>query len=533
MGSILCFYQGIMSHFRGKNFCLLAAAIVCFGLAAGSAYSSNLSPAELRGRFIYRKGEIPSGQPITAVTGKTELKGKLVPCGSCHGLDGRGRAEGSVVPPSIRWEDLIRPRRLSGGRERNPYSEGLVVRAITMGLDSSENRLNAVMPRFALSQTDAQDLIAYLKQLSGDNDPGLSDDSVRIGSLLPPAVKYPGLSAAIQSALTAYFADVNKAGGLYGRRIDLISSELPPEREKMTATYREFLEKEQVFALVASYVAGAETQSSEILQEQKVPLVGAWTLLPETKPSSAAAVFYLDSGLPGQSEALVKFGLRKYATKGEKLAFVASDDALSQAAIAAARSQIEGSPWTKAADMKGPDDGVSADSLVQRLASAKVNVLFVALPENQLTELLHAIQRSGWKAVLLIPSALYKEIGGLQSFPGRIFFAIASLPSDVSPDASAEYQKLASDHGLSQRHLAAQFAAIAEARLLTEALERAGRSLSREQLLKSLNGLYDFSTGFSPSVTFSPARRIGITQFHIVQTDPASGSMIEVNEAQE
>ena len=229
-------------------------------LAAGlsRALSSNtLSPPALRGQLIYRKGESASDRPITAVVGSSEIQAKLIPCASCHGRDGRGRPEGSVVPPSIRWEDLIRPRRIALGGERIPYNERLLIRAITMGFDPQGKPLNVAMPRYALSQADAQDLIAYLKALSADYDPGLTDDIVRIGALLPPNSRYPGQAAAIQSALMGYFSDLNKGGGLYGRKIELICRELPPEPNQVAETYQEFLQKNQVFALLASYMAGA------------------------------------------------------------------------------------------------------------------------------------------------------------------------------------------------------------------------------------------------------------------------------------
>jgi ABC-type branched-subunit amino acid transport system substrate-binding protein len=103
------------------------------------------------------------------------------------------------------------------------------------------------------------------------------------------------------------------------------------------------------------------------------------------------------------------------------------------------------------------------------------------------------------------------------------------LPSDVTPDALAEYQKLASEYGLSRQHLAAQYVALAEARILTEGLKRAGRDLVRERLLESIEGLYDFSPGYGPSVNFGPAKHIGVTQFHIMTVDPVTGGLIEVN----
>src|SRR5262249_49506969 len=85
-------------------------------IAAGAA---ELNSQELRGRNLYRKGLSASGKPVTAfLAGQTEVNGDMVPCAGCHGLDGRGRAEGGVTPSSVRWQDLVRPYEVTAATGR-------------------------------------------------------------------------------------------------------------------------------------------------------------------------------------------------------------------------------------------------------------------------------------------------------------------------------------------------------------------------------------------------------------------------------
>jgi cytochrome c553 len=65
------------------------------------------SPMEA-GQLIYSKGESPSASPLSAVLGDTVVPATLMPCGSCHGSDGKGRAEGGIVPSDITWGALVR-----------------------------------------------------------------------------------------------------------------------------------------------------------------------------------------------------------------------------------------------------------------------------------------------------------------------------------------------------------------------------------------------------------------------------------------
>ena len=66
-------------------------------------------------------------------------------------------------------------------------------------------------------------------------------------------------------------------------------------------------------------------------------------------------------------------------------------------------------------------------------------------------------------------------------------------------------------------------------------MRRVGKDLSREKLIQALEGLYEFSTGLTPAITFGPNRRIGAMGTYVVTIDlkerrfvPASG-WISVN----
>jgi len=157
---------------------------------AGEPRSGNLTPGQRRGREIYLHGSIPGGRPIRAVLGQSRepVDAALLACGNCHGHDGRGRPEGGVEPPDVTWQALCKPYGATDrfGRRRPAYTESLLGRVVTMGLDSSGRQLEAVMPRYLLSPEDLADLVAYLTVLGGDLDPGLSSSTITIGALLPP-----------------------------------------------------------------------------------------------------------------------------------------------------------------------------------------------------------------------------------------------------------------------------------------------------------------------------------------------------------
>jgi len=57
-------------------------------------------------------------------------------------------------------------------------------------------------------------------------------------------------------------------------------------------------------------------------------------------------------------------------------------------------------------------------------------------------------------------------------------------------------------------------------------LKRAGRDLSREKLITALEGLYEYNTGVTPSITFGPNRRVGAMGAYVLSIDPAKREFV-------
>ena len=158
-------------------------------VSADGPANGQLTPSEKRGKLIYLLGTSPSGKEITCYLGdaSTEVPATAMLCANCHGFDGRGNPEGGVVPSDITWQALTKSYGVThaSGRKHPPYTERAVELAVTKGLDPAGNRLPDTMPRYWMSPEDFADLVAYLKRLGRDQDPGLTETSIIVGALLP------------------------------------------------------------------------------------------------------------------------------------------------------------------------------------------------------------------------------------------------------------------------------------------------------------------------------------------------------------
>lgn len=488
--------------------------ILLFAVAAVSAL---LTPQEERGRQIFRTGASPSGGPsenkITAVLsdGAVELPASAMACANCHGPDGRGRPEGGVTPSDVTWRTLTRPYGATRpeGRSHPPYTERLLKRAISLGLDPAGNPLHAAMPRYRMSHEDMEDLVAYMKRLGAEPEPGVTEETVRVGTLLPEGP----VGESVRALLASWFEEANRRGGVYGRKIELTSATLAGSPAERRARAAEYLDKDRPFALVAPTLAGAEAELSALLEERQVPAVGA-----SGSPSNLSRnVFYLLSGLEVQTRALVELAAK--TAPGEQLALVAATAADPAAAEAAAGSRglkIAGS-------VRYSPGALDAEALVRDLRGAGL-LLFLG-PGHDLARLLAAADAAGWRPWVFVPGSFAgADLFSIpKSFDRRVLLTFPTLPSDANPAAIAEYRALARGPGLP-----AQLSALAAAKLLTEMLTRAGRELTRDRLIAQLEKVDRFDTGLLPPLTYHADRRIGARGAYGVTVDLEKKTFVPV-----
>ena len=95
------------------------------------------------------------------------------------------------------------------------------------------------------------------------------------------------------------------------------------------------------------------------------------------------------------------------------------------------------------------------------------------------------------------------------------------MPADLNTEGVAEFRSLHEKYKFAPRHTASQLAAFAAAKVFVEGLTRAGKDLSREKLITTLEGLYEYQTGITPRITFGPNRRVGAAGAHVVAIDLA------------
>ena len=305
----------------------MIAAEALFALLAA------ITPVE-RGRVIYERGDAA----IRAEIGGETIETSLLACASCHGLDGRGRAEGGEVPSDIRSATLTRPYEVSApsGRKHGPYDERALLRAISMGVDPAGNALSEVMPRYQLTRDDARALIAFMKTLGTRSDPGVAEDAITIGVLGDAVPQFEGevfgrrvefrAAAALTEDAFAYIADsadaalAAEADRLGVPVISLLSPE-PVSARNVFHLFGGIAEQRRVLSQVeGDRVRVPASLATADVFRQKATV--AFVMLPSSRTPRAQAAL--------AAQALVVDALRRAGREVTRAGFVAALESTSQ-----------------------------------------------------------------------------------------------------------------------------------------------------------------------------------------------------------
>lgn len=296
-----------------------------------------------QGEIIYRQGILPSGEPVTAfVQGDTPVDGTMFSCISCHMRGGFGSFEGQVLTTPTTGKYLYQPvfnlRQLTvteketipqyfkpqfeAPPKRPAYTDETLAAMLRGGVDPSGRILNYVMPRYDFSDRDMSILIVYLKSLSSELPPGVTDSTIRFATVVTDDVS-PKEREALYKTLENYAigrnnmaeaAETRSKRGFfaewmdfaYRRKLSIVRWELKGPPETWRGQLEEYNRREPVFALLGGMTHGEWKPVHEFSEEHHIPCILPVTDFPVISKTDWYTL-YFSKGFYQEGEAVARF----------------------------------------------------------------------------------------------------------------------------------------------------------------------------------------------------------------------------------
>jgi branched-chain amino acid transport system substrate-binding protein len=138
------------------------------------------------------------------------------------------------------------------------------------------------------------------------SDPGVFDDRIVFGQSAALKGSAAALGLGMRDGILAAFHEANAAGGVYGRKLDLISYNDDYEPELAIAKTNRLLGEDRVFALIGEVGTPTSKAVQPITTEHGVPFIGPFTGADFLRDPSLTNVINIRASYGQETEAWIE-----------------------------------------------------------------------------------------------------------------------------------------------------------------------------------------------------------------------------------
>ena len=327
-----------------------------------------------------------------------------------------------------------------------------------------------------------------------DAEVGVSSDRILIGQAAVFSGPAAQLGIQVRNGILSYFNYVNERGGVNGRKLELVTEDDGYDPARAPAASRKLIEEKKVFALMGYVGTPTGVAHLPVVTQAKVPLVGMFTGAEALRVPFNRYVFHVRASYYDETEKIVE---QVVSTGGKRISVFYQDDAYGQAGL------------------KGVEIAMTKRGLkINSLGAFERNTLKV---ENAVK----TINASQPDAVVMIGAyaacaAFIKQMKAIGS--GATFYNVSFVGSKALANALGkegvgvaisqvvpfpwgsavpvvrEYETLAVKSGYKEYDFGAMEGFLM-AKVMVEGLKRAGKNLTREGFIDTLEKMPDVDLG--------------------------------------
>jgi len=341
-------------------------------------------------------------------------------------------------------------------------------------------------------------------------EPGITENSITLGMTSPFSGPNGAYGNDMRRVIEAYFEQVNKSGGVNGRKINLVALDDGYETDRAVANTRILISEKNVFALLASYGSSPTTEAmNKVFGPSRVPLVGtisgAGSLRePISQNPGSRYMFNVRASYADETEAivnqLVSLGLKNVAVFYQ-------NDGFGKSGLEGVTNALKKSNLAPTAAATVERNSVDVTAAVEAIAKAKPQAVIMVTLYKPTAAFVKAMKKAGQSPMFMTLSPVGTEQLIAELGPDSRGIGISQVMpypwSDVVPMVH-DYQKLVGSKGGYSYY---GIEAYAMARVMVDALKRMGKDPSREKLMTALESTNLDMGGLK--VAFSATNRQG------------------------
>lgn len=324
---------------------------------------------------------------------------------------------------------------------------------------------------------------------------GVTDSSILIGQTIGITGPVSGTVKEMNEGAQAYFAHINRQGGINGRRIELRTLDDQYLPEKAAANARVLIQTEHVFALFQSRGTPQTIAILPELNARNVPLIAPSTGAESVHTPVNRHVFNVRAKYQDE---VIK-GIEHFNTLGLKnigLLTYEKDDPLGHDAIVGFNKGMAQFKLESAVIEIFPRNKPNVNDVAKKLLQAKPAAIIIVSSGTNTVEVIKAIRaQGGFMQIMTLSNNssqdFIRDLG--KDGAGIVVSQITPPPTSSVTALGKEFQSIAKASNVTISYAAME--GYLSAKVLVEGLRRAGRNLTREGLIRAMEGMQRVDMG--------------------------------------
>jgi len=338
-------------------------------------------------------------------------------------------------------------------------------------------------------------------------EPGVSADRIRLGQAAVFSGPAAQLGIQMRNGIKAYLDAVNEKGGVYGRKIELVTEDDRYESAVAPSATKKLLEEHKVFALIGYVGTPTGVAHLPVITQAKVPLVGMFTGAEALRVPFNRYVFHVRASYYDETEKIVE---QVVSIGGKKIAVFYQDDAYGEAGRKGTELALERRKMKIHSTGTVERNTVKVEAAAKAIHASQPDAVVMVSAYTSIAAFVREMQKLGSGATFYNVSfvgskALADALG--KDGAGVAISQVVPFPWGTAVPVVKEYQMLSKKAGFTDYNFSA-LEGFLSAKVMVEGLKRAGRNPTREGLVEALEKMHDVDLG-GFHVSYSPKNRAG------------------------
>lgn len=324
---------------------------------------------------------------------------------------------------------------------------------------------------------------------------GVTDSTITLGMSAPFSGPNGIYGTEMRESITAYFEQINKGGGINGRKLELVSLDDGYETDRAVANTKKLIHDEKAFALLAFYGSSPTTAAMEVFSGAKVPLVGTISGAETLRNPVNRYMFNVRASYANETDAIVS----QLASLGLKnIAVFYQNDGFGKSGLDGVTAALKKHGLAPSAVGTVERNSLDVAKAVEAISKVTPQAVIMVTLYKPTAEFVRQMRKHGQNPQFMTLSPvgadlLVKELGN--DARGIGISQVMPYPWNDSTPLVREYRKLMTTMGKQSQSPYYGVEGYAMAKVMVEGIKRAGKDLTRDKLTTALESMGSYDLG--------------------------------------